>query len=149
MKLLWRLSEVFSFTWYWLWSACMSVLVTRSCPSLCAYMDCSLPGSFVHMDSRGKNTGVDCHFLLQGFFPTQGSNPVLPHDRQILYHLSHQGSPCRGRCVSNRTCVCGCVVVAIRSMAEGICPLPALVSKMTDGGTSWGALGKTAADGPS
>ena len=34
-----------------------------------------------------------CHFLLQGIFPTQGSNPGLPHCRQILYQLSHQGSP--------------------------------------------------------
>ena len=40
-------------------------------------------------DSSGKNTGVDCHALLQGIFPTQGSNPGLPHCRQILYHLSH------------------------------------------------------------
>ena len=40
-----------------------------------------------------KNTGVGCHFLLQGIFPTQGSNPGLPHCRQTLYHLSHQGSP--------------------------------------------------------
>ena len=35
---------------------------------------------------------MDCHFLLQGIFPTQGSNLGLPHCRQILYHLSHQGS---------------------------------------------------------
>ena len=28
-------------------------------------------------DSPGKNTGVGCHFLLQGFFPTQGANPCL------------------------------------------------------------------------
>ena len=34
-----------------------------------------------------------CHFLFQGIFPTQGSNLGLPHGRQILYHLSHQGSP--------------------------------------------------------
>ena len=46
-------------------------------------------------DFPGKNTGVDCHFLLQGIFPTQGSNPSLPHYRQMLYHLSHQGSPKR------------------------------------------------------
>ena len=32
-------------------------------------------------DSPGKTTGVDCHFLLQGIFPTQGSNPGLPHSR--------------------------------------------------------------------
>ena len=44
-------------------------------------------------DFPGNSTGVDCHFLLQGIFPTQGSNPGLPHCRQRLYHLSHQGSP--------------------------------------------------------
>ena len=38
-------------------------------------MDLSLPGSTVHGDSPGKNTGVDCQALLQGIFPTQGSNP--------------------------------------------------------------------------
>ena len=43
--------------------------------------------------SPGKNTGVGCRSLLQGIFPTQGMNPHLPHCRQILYHLSHQGSP--------------------------------------------------------
>ena len=42
-------------------------------------------------DSPDKNTGVGCHALLQGIFPTQGSNPGLPHCRWILYHLSHQG----------------------------------------------------------
>ena len=36
---------------------------------------------------------MGCHFLLQRIFPTQGSNPGLPHCRQMLYHLSHQGSP--------------------------------------------------------
>ena len=44
-------------------------------------------------DSPGKNTGVGCHALLQGIFPTQGSNSGLPCCRQILYRLSHQGSP--------------------------------------------------------
>ena len=44
------------------------------------------------MDSSGKNTGVGCHFRLQGIFPTQGLNPGLPHCRQILYQLSHKGS---------------------------------------------------------
>ena len=42
-------------------------------------------------DSPGKNTGVGCHFLLQRIFSTQGSNLGLPHCRQMLYHLSHQG----------------------------------------------------------
>ena len=40
---------------------------------------------------QGKSTRVGCHFLLQGIFPTQGSNPGLSHCRQTLYHLSHQG----------------------------------------------------------
>ena len=44
-------------------------------------------------NSPGKNTGEDCHFLLQGIFPTQGWNPGLLHCRQILYPLSHQGNP--------------------------------------------------------
>ena len=44
-------------------------------------------------DSPGKNTGMGCHALLQGIFPTLGSNPGLPNRRQILYQLSHQGSP--------------------------------------------------------
>ena len=43
-------------------------------------------------DFLGKNTGVGCHFLLQEIFPTQGLNLGLPHCRQTLYHLSHQGS---------------------------------------------------------
>ena len=44
-------------------------------------------------NSPGKNTGLGCHSLLQGIFPTQGLNLGLLHCRQILYHLSHQGSP--------------------------------------------------------
>ena len=44
-------------------------------------------------DFLGKTTGVGCHFLLQGIFLTQGSNPGLPHCRQTLYRLNHQGSP--------------------------------------------------------
>ena len=55
-------------------------------------MDYSLPGSSLHGDSPDKNTAVGCHVLLQGTFPTQGSNPALPHCRQILYHLSYQGT---------------------------------------------------------
>ena len=43
-------------------------------------------------DSSGKNTGVSCHAVLLGIFPTQGSNPGLLHCRQILYQLSHPGS---------------------------------------------------------
>ena len=52
-------------------------LVAPSCLSLCDSVDCSPPGSFVHGDSPGKNSGVGCHELLQGIFPTQGLNPGL------------------------------------------------------------------------
>ena len=44
------------------------------------------------MDSLGKSTGVGCHFLLQEIFPIQGLDLGLPHCRQTLCHLSHQGS---------------------------------------------------------
>ena len=50
----------------------------------------NLMDSSVHGDSPGKNTGVGCHVLLQGIFPTQGLNPGLPHCRWILYHLSQK-----------------------------------------------------------
>ena len=53
-------------------------------------MDCCQSGSSVHGDSPDKNTWAGCHALLQGIFPSQGSNPGLPHCRQVLYHLSHQ-----------------------------------------------------------
>ena len=46
----------------------------------------------IQWNSPGQNTGVGSRSLLQGIFPTQGSNPGLPHCRQILYQLSHQGS---------------------------------------------------------
>ena len=45
------------------------------------------------MGSPAKDTGVGCHALLQGIFPTQVLNPGLPHCRQILHQLSHKGSP--------------------------------------------------------
>ena len=53
-------------------------LVAQSCPTIYNSMDCIPPGSSVHGDTTGKNTGVGCHALLQGIFPTQGSNPGLP-----------------------------------------------------------------------
>ena len=68
-------------------------LVVQSCPTFCDPVDYTLPGSSVHRDSPSQNTGVGCHALLQGIFPTQGANPGLPHWRQILYHLILQGSP--------------------------------------------------------
>ena len=45
------------------------------------------------MEFSSQNTGVGTLSLLQGIFPTQGSNPGLLHSRQGLYQLSHKGSP--------------------------------------------------------
>ena len=70
-------------------SPCVLRSVTQLCLILCDPVDCSPPGSSVHGDSPGKNTGVGCHFLLQGIFLTQVSNPGLLHCGQILYPLSH------------------------------------------------------------
>ena len=65
--------------------------VAQLCPILYNLMDCSLPGSSIHgIFQARKSTGVGCHCLFQGIFPTQGSNPGLPHYRQRLYCLSHQ-----------------------------------------------------------
>ena len=59
--------------------------VASSCMTLCDPVDQS------PWDSPGKNTGVGSLSLLQGIFPTQGSDPGLPHGRRILYQLRHQG----------------------------------------------------------
>ena len=56
-------------------------------------VDCSPPCTFVHGDSLSKNAEVGCHALLQGILQIQGLNPGLLLCRQILYHLSYQGSP--------------------------------------------------------
>ena len=78
---------------YFLFPSSTKCLVTQSCSTLCNTMGYNSPGSSVHGDSPGKNTGVGCHTLLQGIFPTQGLNPSLLYCRQIPYYLSHQGSP--------------------------------------------------------
>ena len=59
-------------------------------------MDCSLPGSPVHGNSPGKNTGVGCHAFLQGMFPTQGSNSCLLcllHWQMASFPLAPPGKP--------------------------------------------------------
>ena len=50
-------------------------------------------GLYNPCNSLGQNAGVGNLSLLQGIFPTQGSNPGLMHCRQMLYLLSHKGSP--------------------------------------------------------
>ena len=56
---------------------CVCAKSLLSCLTLFDPMDCSPPGSSVHGDSPGKKTGVGCHALLQGIFPTQGLNQHL------------------------------------------------------------------------
>ena len=67
------------------------VKVAQSCSTLCDPMDpmdCT-----VHGILQVRNIGLGSLSLLQGIFPTHGSNPHLLHCRQILYQLSHKGSP--------------------------------------------------------
>ena len=70
-----------------------SSLATKSCPTLVTPMNCSLPGSFVHGNFQTRILEWVAISFSQGIFPTQGSNLHLLHCRQILYQLSHQGSP--------------------------------------------------------
>ena len=63
----------------------VKVLILQSCPTLCSPVDYS-PWDF-------PESWSGLPLLLQGIFPTQGSNPGILHFRQILYYLSHQGSP--------------------------------------------------------
>ena len=63
----------------------VKVKVIPLCPTLCDPMDYTV--------GPGQNTRVGSLSLLQGIVPTQGSNPGLPYCRQILYQLSHKGSP--------------------------------------------------------
>ena len=77
----------FSYSWRTL-SSQVKVKVAQSCLALCGPHRLYSP-----WNSPGQNTGVGSFSLLQGIFPTQGSNPDLPHCRWIHYQLSHKGSP--------------------------------------------------------
>ena len=78
--------NVMYITWKWKWSR--SVVSDSLGPHGLWHIRLLRPWDF-----PGKSAGVDCHFLLQGIFPTQESDPGLPHCRQKLYRLSHQRSP--------------------------------------------------------
>ena len=66
-------------------------LVVQLYPTLCNPMDCSPPGSSAHGILQARVLEWSASFLLQGIFPTQGLNLDLPHCRQTLFPLSHQG----------------------------------------------------------
>ena len=70
-------------TWKWRSLSCVRLFATH--------------GLYSPWNSPGQNTGRGSLSLLQGIFPTQGSNPGLPHCRQIFYQLSYQGSPTTAR----------------------------------------------------
>ena len=84
-------------THIWCGSTCQPVHIVQYSVSPSVMSDSENPWTVTHqaplsLEFPGKNTGVGSHSLLQGIFPTQGSNLSLLHCRQILYHLSHQGS---------------------------------------------------------
>ena len=80
-------------------------------------------GLYSPWNSPGQNTRVGSHSLLKGIFPKQGSNTGLPHCRQILYQLSHQGSPFM--CLT---------VIFISSSVETFVPIFCPFSKWIAGG---------------
>ena len=77
---------------------CLRLLASEAKTLSCVQLFAT-PWTVAHQvpQSTGKATGVSCPFLLQRIFPTQGSKPGLPHHRQMLYHLSHQGRSVKGK----------------------------------------------------
>ena len=80
------------------------MLVAQSRPALCDPMHCS--PRLLCSRILGKNPRVRCHSLLHGIVTTEGSNLGLLYCRQILYHLSHQGSPIHFSYLYERREVC-------------------------------------------
>ena len=71
------------------WYSVLSLTIhthVQSCLTLCDSMDCSPARFFWSWDFSGKNTGVGCHFLLQGIVPTQGSYPHVLHCSGFCTH---------------------------------------------------------------
>ena len=104
----------------------VQVKVAQSCLTLCDSMEYS------PWNSPGQNTGVGSLSLLQGIFPTQGSNPGLPHCRWILYQLSHKGS--LGQTIlhcCDVLCMAGCPAASLASPLWMQVALPILVMTIT------------------
>ena len=96
--------------------ACLCAKSLQLCPTLSNPKDCSSPGSSVHGDSPGKYTGVGCHALLQGIFPTQGSNLYL------LWHLRCRWIPsgwATGEASVTRLMICKWTTGSLISSAIG------------------------------
>ena len=95
-------------------------LCAHSCPALCNPVDCSPSSSSIHGILPGKNTGVDCHFLLQGDLPGPGMEPSLPcllhYQANSLPHCTIQDS--KGSLNHSITIVNLCLV----KRASNYCP---------------------------
>ena len=94
---------------------CVCVLVTQLCLTLCNPMDCNSLGSSVHGILQARI--LEWVTILQGIFPTQGSNLGLPHCRQILYRLSDKGNVTYTHILLDRG---GCMVKAKVNRIRGI-----------------------------
>ena len=79
-------------------------LVAKSCPTLVTSCTVACQAS-LSMEFSRQEYCLGFHSLLQGIFPTQGSNPGLQHCRQILYQLSYGGSTKEGLCSSITMCL--------------------------------------------
>ena len=83
----------------------------QSCLILCCPGDCSPPGSSIHGDSPGKNTRMGCQALLQGIFPTRGSDLDLLHCRhqesphKYTHACKHKRSWCTCIHIHTRVCI--------------------------------------------
>ena len=86
--LLFKTFLLFYFWLCWVFIAVHSGFKSESCSVLSNSLRSH--GQYSPWNSPGQNTGVGSLSLLQGIFPTQGSNPGLPHCRQVLYQLSHK-----------------------------------------------------------
>ena len=112
----------------------VKVRVAQSCLTLCDSRDYA-----VHGILQSRILEWVAVIFLQGIFPTQGSNPGLPHRRWILYWLSHQGSPlgsafCTISCDPNIISLCKIVLILqIKNLWLGEFRLFALVTHASIG----------------
>ena len=99
--------DLLPLAYYMLHSRCLPAKLLQLCPTL---WHCELQPArlLCPWDCPGKNIGVGCHFFLQGFFPTRGLNPRLPHLQEDSLPLSHQRSPYPGHKYDHMLKVLGC-----------------------------------------
>ena len=79
--------------WFTIIEIFLKLFPMRKCKLLSCVWLFATPWTIQSMEFSSPTTGLGSLSFLQGIFPTQGSNPGLPHCRRILYQLSHRGSP--------------------------------------------------------